>query len=649
VNGDVGPSHFVQVANFSFVVFDKSGKPLYGAWHLSSLFADFGGYCETSTSSDPVVKYDSLADRWLISVPTHGTLQHLQCVAISATGDPTGAYHRYAFAYADDRDFSKIALWPDAYVATYNTFTENVCALDRASMLEGAAATQHCFFIERPTSTPIAADLDGKTLPPAGSPAFIAMTDPGGLSVRRLHVDWTTPGNSSLGAALFVPAAPFTPVSHAVPQPGTNVELDPMPGSPNNRFAYRNFGDHEALVLNSTVDGGQAIGIRWYELRVVNGIIGIHQQGTFAPDGDSRFTASAAMDKAGGIALAYSVSSPTTFPAVRFTGRRAGDAPGLMTLGEGSLIEGAGSQTFTFRWGDYGNLAVDPIDGCTFWYSGTYLDSSSHQHTRIGSFRLPGCLSTVSNDFSIKADPASQGVLPGATARVSISTQSLSGQPESLQLSVSAPSGVTGALDKSALTAGEPATLTLSVDQSRAAGPAAIVIRAVAPSATHEAAVTLEVGRAPADFGLTLDRSSIELQAGGRAVIQVSTRALGGPAEEVALSIVGLPAGVSAELRPPRVVAGGSAELVLQAAPEAQAGTSLCTVTGTAPSASHGSALTIITSAVASSGPTPPAAGRHGCSSVPVDLVSLFAFGLACQSRRRRLTSPRSPRSSSHQ
>jgi hypothetical protein len=321
-----------------------------------------------------------------------------------------------------------------------------------------------------------------------------------------------------------------------------------------------------------------------------------------------------------------------------------------MTLGEGSLIEGAGSQTLTFRWGDYGNLAVDPTDGCTFWYSGTYLDSGSHQHTRIGSFRLPGCLSTDPNDFSIKADPASQGVLPGAMAKVSISTQSLSGQPESLQLSVSAPSGMSAVLDKSVLTAGEPATLTLSVDHTRAPGPAAIVIRAVAPSATHEAAVTLEVGSAPADFGLALDRSSLELQAGASAVLQVSTRALTGSAEEVALSIAGLPAGVTAELRPPRVVAGGSAELVIQAAPEAQAGSSLCTVTGTAPSASHGSALTIITSAtVASPGPTPPAAGRHGCSSVPVDVVSLFAFVLACQARRRRLTSTRSPGASSNQ
>src|SRR5207248_1317315 len=110
------------------------------------------------------------------------------------------------------------------------------------------------------------------------------------------------------------------------------------------RLQYRNFGDHESLVTNHSVTAGSATGVRWYEIRSPNATPVVFQQGTFAPDSNYRWMGSAAMDGSGGIALAYSVSSSTTRPALRYTGRNSGDAAGTMTAGEGSLIEGAGVQ-----------------------------------------------------------------------------------------------------------------------------------------------------------------------------------------------------------------------------------------------------------------------------------------------------------------
>jgi Fibronectin type III domain len=104
---------------------------------------------------------------------------------------------------------------------------------------------------------------------------------------------------------------------------------------------------------------------------------------------------SAAMDKDGNLAIGYSVSNSLTFPAIRFTGRLANDALNTLTVAESDLRQGTGSQTHTSgRWGDYSMLAVDPTDGCTFWYTTEYYDagaSSAGWSTSIGSFKLGNC------------------------------------------------------------------------------------------------------------------------------------------------------------------------------------------------------------------------------------------------------------------
>jgi hypothetical protein len=106
---------------------------------------------------------------------------------------------------------------------------------------------------------------------------------------------------------------------------------------------------------------------------------------------------SAAMDKAGNIAVGYSVSARSTFPSVRYTSRVAGDPPGTLPGGEVSLVEGSDVQTRSFnRWGDYSSMSVDPVDGCTFWYTQEYQRNDDSRRdfdfkTRIGSFKLAGC------------------------------------------------------------------------------------------------------------------------------------------------------------------------------------------------------------------------------------------------------------------
>ncbi len=406
----VGTTQVVEWVNSSFAIFNKStGAAVYGPAAGNTLFAGFGGACETSNDGDPVVMFDKQAKRWILmqfAVPTGGP--YYQCVAVSKTDDATGAYDRYSFQYTGFNDYPKGGVWPDGYYVTYNMFVPNtfggakVCAMDRAKMLAGLPATQQCFQLSTSYGGVLPSDLDGATLPPAGSPNYLVNLGSSSLNVWKFHVDWTTPANSTLSAAKNVPVTAFAAAcggGTCIPQSGTNNQLDSLADRAMFRLAYRNFGDHEALVLNHAVKIGtnkrtSYTGTRWYELRNLSAATPtVYQQSTFAPDTTSRWMGSAAMDKMGNMAVGYSTSSSTLKPGLRYATRLASDA--LNTLSnETTVIQGAGAQTGTLhRWGDYSAMSIDPVDDCTFWYASEYIkaDGTFNWSTRLASFKIAGC------------------------------------------------------------------------------------------------------------------------------------------------------------------------------------------------------------------------------------------------------------------
>lgn len=416
-NGDVGPNNYVQIVNDGFQVYSKTGASLYGPANTNTLFKGFGGVCERTNDGDPIALYDPLADRWLISqfaVPGGADGYH-QCVAISTTGDPTGSYYRYDFPISATflNDYPKFGVWPDGYYVSFNMFRSNFvgaepAVLDRASMLQGRAATFQYFPADRKDASLLPADFDGRLLPPAGEPEIFAEINGGrhpNLGVYNFHVDWLNPANSTFTLSANVPVASFNyPCSSGqgcIPQPGTSQTLDSLGDRLMYRLQYRNLGDHQALVTNHTVDvaanNGLNAGVRWYELRSPAGssfVPSLYQQGTFAPDADNRWMGSAAMDHNGDIAVGYSVSSSSTYPSIRYAGRLSTDPLGILAQGETSLFAGSGSETGPEgRWGDYSMLAVDPSDDCTFWYTTEYLSQTGDRdwRTRIGSFKFAGC------------------------------------------------------------------------------------------------------------------------------------------------------------------------------------------------------------------------------------------------------------------
>ncbi len=410
-NGEAGPNHYVQWVNLHFQIFNKSGVSVYGPAAGNSIWTGFGGSCQSSNDGDPIVLYDQLADRWVMAQFTASN-PYGECVAISTTGDPTGSYYRYFFQFSTSifYDYPKLGVWTDGYYLSANRFGTisfqgaSAIALERDKMLNGQAAR----FVEYKTSTSygtlLPADLDGSTLPPTGSPEFFAEIGSTALHLWKFKVDWTTPTNSTFTGPTSLTVAAYNQLCSStrscIPQPGTTVKVDGIGDRLMHRLAYRNFGDHESLVVSHNVNAassGTKAGVRWYEVRSPNGTPTIYQQGTYSPDSDNRWMGSLGMDRDGNIALGYSVASASTYPSIRYTGRLASDALGTLPQGETTAITGSGSQTGSgSRWGDYSAMSVDPVDDCTFWYTTEYLATTGTApwRTRIVAFKFPSCGST---------------------------------------------------------------------------------------------------------------------------------------------------------------------------------------------------------------------------------------------------------------
>jgi hypothetical protein len=436
--GDVGPNNYVEMVNLVFRVFDKSGNSLSPATDSGTLWQGFAVDDCTDPSGDPVVVYDQLADRWILSQFTTRGPTYYNCVAVSTTGDPTGTYYRYAFSTGVNfPDYPKYGVWTNSYVITTREFGPTVeygigvYGLEKNKMINGLPARAVSFFIDgnAPGQLPLVgdgllpADIDGNRRPAvdAAIPLVGTQDDGGGygatfdaLNVWDLRVKWRSSPVASLALKSQLPVAAFdsmfpcAPTSRdCLPQPGITdpsqyIDILSYRQRPTWRLAYRNFKGHESLVTSQSVEAapGQA-GMRWYEVRRdLAGSYAVQQQGTYAPnDGVHRWMGSIAQDKFGNMALGYSVVNGTdVYPGIRYTGRQAGDPAGEMGLGEGVIVNGSGVQTTTnSRWGDYSSMNVDPVNDCTFWYVNEYYTAAGQAssvagwQTRIASFKLPGC------------------------------------------------------------------------------------------------------------------------------------------------------------------------------------------------------------------------------------------------------------------
>ncbi len=546
-NGAPGFNHFIQIVNDSLAgarvgVWDKnSGVYLY-EFGLNQLWPT-GDNCREYPRGDPIVLYDQLANRWLLTQftqPPSGPYN--ECVAVSKTSTPTNqpsGWFLYTFDVHPNKfnDYPKLSIWPDAYYMTANQFIlgpfqeqwagAGVWALDRQAMLRGQPATFQYFDLadlDLNYGSLLPATLTGLTPPPGGAPGYFASVDQdwnGSQDVLHLFefsVDWNNPSLSTFALAqdLVVPAfdwyiSGFT--YNTVSQPDTFQRLDDLADRLMMHLAYRNFGGHESLVVNHTIDVYNAppttyglAGIRWYEVRggVVDNTLAdatLYQSGTLGSPADTlnRWMGSLAMDRFGNLALGYSVSNSSVYPGIRYTGRLSADPLGEMPQGEGTLKDGSGSQlNFRGRWGDYTSMSLDPVDDCTFWYTNQYIETTANINwkTQIASFHYPGC--NVAPTFYLETAPPALEICAANPANYEVEVVGVAGFTDPVTLAAGGePAGTSLDFATNPVTPTMTTTLTVANTAAAPAGSYTIVITGTSGVVERTALASLDLFRNP--------------------------------------------------------------------------------------------------------------------------------------------------------
>ncbi|HET9308195.1 MAG TPA: hypothetical protein VFO46_19410 [Candidatus Sulfotelmatobacter sp.] len=464
-NGAVGTQQFMEYVNTEYQAFDKtthqpvlppipagrSGQAIGTPWTTAS--ADCAG---TGIGLDAVINFDRLAKRWVIAgkaVRQSGGEKYYFCIAVSNTddaGDPNFGWYAYSFLLNPILatgtkfyfpDWPKLGTWPDAYYATMDMLdpngndTENgvaVCAFDRNSMLSGAPMNAPQCFTDTSrvgnnglylAHSLIPADFDGTTPPPAGRDEFLVSienpisdgttTTSSSFNLWDFHLDWSNPTNTTLTVTDIPVTPPYTPGCYLPSSPAiTNCVNEPPSGGQGQhidsvgdrfmpRFAYRNFGSYESLLVSHTVktaadltNNPNQTGINWYELRGSgSGTPSLFQSGTINPDNSLfRFLPSIAQDKDANAAVGYNVSNSFTDPGIDFSYWNLATATAPTEI---SILSGTGEEvtptTGTGNWGTYSSMTVDPTDDCTFWYVNEYWPTNAAWATRIAYFKVPNC------------------------------------------------------------------------------------------------------------------------------------------------------------------------------------------------------------------------------------------------------------------
>lgn len=409
-SGDVGLNYYLQAVNATRLgVFDKTGN-LIQSFNANTIWSSIGFL----SGGDPIILYDQEYNRWLMTeFPSGNEL----LIAVSDSEDPLGGWTAYNFATPNFPDYPKYGIWNDALVVTTNESGSGALPcyfVNREALMAGESNVQ----IQRivlngifggpglQIATPV--DWSGLNPPKDNEPIVLSLGDDAWdssiddrIQLHSFNLDWNNSNNTNY-TTTTINLSPFDTEPCSTPNNGGGFACIPQPDGATglngmiqvimNQVHYRNFNTHEAIVLNFVVDatgGDNVAGIRWVELRrIIGGNWELYQEGTFAPDdGLNRFMGAICMDGLGNIGLAYGCGGLDEYIGLRFTGRRASDPLGEMTIQEYTLKPGQSAFENSTRYGDYHHMSIDPADDRTFWFTGEYAGNGS-MNTNVAAFKL---------------------------------------------------------------------------------------------------------------------------------------------------------------------------------------------------------------------------------------------------------------------
>ncbi|MEJ2682858.1 MAG: fibronectin type III domain-containing protein [Candidatus Sulfobium sp.] len=560
-NGDVGLDYYIQAVNDAYSIYDKTTGTLQASFTENSLFSSgpTRTVCDTNSNGDPVVLYDQLENRWILTNFAFGfngsgkpTSPFYECIAVSKTGNPvTGGWWLYALRMDPGgtglppagtiNDYPKFGIWTDCLYMAANGFTEPgdsfagtvIASFSKSDMYSGSDLNWSLGYLPYPQNvifTMIPGNLLGSSqasLPPTGTPNYFVSESITGYTfeVRKFTAGANCGAGGTLGDPTIVSQTSYyRPDSNIVPQSGTTTKLDSLGDRLMQKVQYRRVGDTESLWVVHSVQTSSASTVmpQWAQIDVTGGTVAADpvQQQIYVPDTTLyRWMGSIAADTQGNVALGYSTSSAADFPGIAWSGRLKGDPPNNLSQTETQVIAGSGSQDNLcggvpcHRWGDYSSMSVDPLDDCTFWYTNEYYDSQTNGnignwHTRIVSFAFPSCLASI-----VPGPPTGVTATAGdAQAWVSFTPPSYGGTGITYYTVTSNPYGVTATgpaspINITGLLNGTAYTFTVTATNAAGTGPPSDPSNSVTPNSTP---ATLTVsGSAGTSSGAITDSGTI--------------------------------------------------------------------------------------------------------------------------------------------
>ena len=388
-----GPNHLIAAVNSSFAIYNKSGSLVGGPYEFGA-FMNSNPNCN-AFNFDPNAIYDEQANRYILGIDVDG---YYYCLAVSATANPLGAWHIYAFHVASGAeffDYPHAGVGDDYIFAGANIFTSSflesrVYAFDKADMYAGNPADWASRDLPTTEDTPIPLNLHGWAQGTWNSGAyhyFITDYNYNGSTYRVWR--WSNPLSSApaaVGVANLQTATGVTggyPID--APQQGSTAKLQANDYRPHD-FEYRNGFAWFVTTIACNPGSGTVNCLRWAKINPVTAAVA--DAGVLSTNGQHRIFGNLAVNSCGDMVVGYTKTSSAMYPGVFAAGREDGDPAGTL---QPELQLQAGALTYTafdgspHRWGDYTGMTIDP-DGQTFWYLGEYSKNTGTTNGRWGTY-----------------------------------------------------------------------------------------------------------------------------------------------------------------------------------------------------------------------------------------------------------------------
>ncbi|MCO5204182.1 MAG: hypothetical protein M9928_04090 [Anaerolineae bacterium] len=391
----VGPNHIIAAVNVAFEIYNTNGNLLVGPITFASFMA---GDSNCTGVFDPNANYDEKADRFVLGIDADGT--HF-CIAVSQTGDPTGAWNIYSFDTSPSRrdffDYPHTGIGDDAIYMGANIFSGNrfgharVWAFDKAAMYAGQSAAAVSVSLGSNDDTPQPLNLHGYAQGtwPSGGPHYI-LTEKGYNGADYTVYAWDDPfgaNNFSTVGTVDLVAATGVAAGMPVDTPQLGGQTIQANDFRPQDFEYRNGYAWTANTIACNPGGGTVNCVRWAKINPATATV--VDAGVFGTNGEYRTFADLAVNHCDDMQIGYSKSSSSMYPAVFVTGRQSTDPAGTL---QSEVQMKAGEITYTSfessaprRWGDYTEMTIAP-NGTTFWYLGEYSKNTGTSNGRWGTY-----------------------------------------------------------------------------------------------------------------------------------------------------------------------------------------------------------------------------------------------------------------------